>query len=44
MPFDKKLLTPNPDLSGGYGYQASYGCSKVAVQLVDEALTPRPRL
>lgn len=29
---------------GGYGYQSSYGCSEVAVKLVEEALNPRPRL
>ncbi len=29
---------------GGYGYQSSYGCSKVAVKLVEEVLSPRAKL
>jgi D-amino-acid oxidase len=29
---------------GGYGYQASYGCSQVAVKLVDEALSDAAKL
>ncbi|KAL8713043.1 MAG: hypothetical protein Q9220_002903 [cf. Caloplaca sp. 1 TL-2023] len=29
---------------GGFGYQASYGCSKRAVKLVEDALAPRPKL
>lgn len=29
---------------GGFGYQASYGCSQKAVRLIQEALGPRPRL
>ncbi|KAL8726598.1 MAG: hypothetical protein Q9166_006633 [cf. Caloplaca sp. 2 TL-2023] len=29
---------------GGFGYQSSYGCSKKAVKLVEEALAPRPHL
>ena len=29
---------------GGYGYQSSYGCSKVAVELVEEGLSPRAKL
>ena len=29
---------------GGYGYQASYGCSKKAVKLVEEVLAPRSNL
>ncbi|KAL8918141.1 MAG: hypothetical protein Q9172_005544 [Xanthocarpia lactea] len=29
---------------GGYGYQASYGCSKKAVKLVEEVLAPRSSL
>lgn len=29
---------------GGYGYQCSYGCSKAAVELVDDALNLRARL
>lgn len=28
----------------GYGYQSSYGCSQVAVQLVEEALRQKSRL
>ncbi|KAH6885177.1 D-amino-acid oxidase [Thelonectria olida] len=30
--------------AGGAGYQASYGCAQAAVDLVDEALSPRPML
>lgn len=29
---------------GGYGYQASYGCSQVAVKLVDEVLSDTAKL
>lgn len=29
---------------GGYGYQSSYGCSQVAVKLVEEALTSGAKL
>jgi D-amino-acid oxidase len=29
---------------GGFGYQSSYGSSKVAVKLVEEALAPRAKL
>ena len=29
---------------GGYGYQSSYGCSQVAVKLVEEALAARAKL
>lgn len=29
---------------GGYGYQSSYGCSKVVVKLVNQVLTPRAML
>lgn len=29
---------------GGWGYQASYGCSEGAVELVEEALAAKPRL
>ncbi|KAI9787192.1 MAG: hypothetical protein M1839_003427 [Geoglossum umbratile] len=29
---------------GGFGYQASYGCSQVVVRLVEEALSARARL
>ena len=29
---------------GGYGYQSSYGCSQVAAELADDALTPKSKL
>ena len=29
---------------GGYGYQCSYGCSQVAMKLIEEAVMARPRL
>lgn len=29
---------------GGAGYQSSYGCAQAAVQLIDEALSPRANL
>lgn len=29
---------------GGYGYQSSYGCAQAVVELVQEALTLRPKL
>jgi D-amino-acid oxidase len=29
---------------GGWGYQASYGCSQAAVKLVEEALAPTSKL
>ena len=29
---------------GGFGYQSSYGCSQVAVKLVEEALEERAKL
>ncbi|KAL8959800.1 MAG: hypothetical protein Q9193_003395 [Seirophora villosa] len=29
---------------GGFGYQSSYGCSRKAVEIIREALSPRPSL